>query len=67
MLTEVDLRRCAAVMIERHGPRAATRALLRATELYDLGDREAAEIWMHVRARIERLQAEKPAPGEAVQ
>jgi hypothetical protein len=67
MLTEADLRRCAAAMIERHGPRAATRALLRATELYDLGDRDGAEIWMQVRARIERLQAEKPVLDEAVQ
>jgi hypothetical protein len=67
VLTEADLRRCAAVMIERYGPRAATRALLRATDLYDQGDRDAAEIWMQVRARIERLQAEKPAPGDTVQ
>jgi len=60
VLTEADLLRCAAAMIERHGPRAAARSLLRATELYDQGDRDAAEIWMEVRARIARLQAEKP-------
>jgi hypothetical protein len=62
MLTEADLERCAAFMIERHGPNAAARALLRACVLHERGDRDAAEIWMQVRVRIELRLAEKRKP-----
>jgi hypothetical protein len=68
MLTEADLERCATYLIGLHGPEAAAvRAFLRASNLYERGERDAADIWFQVGSMIRRLQAEKPAPGETVQ
>jgi hypothetical protein len=61
VLTEADFERCAAIMIELHGDNAIVRAHLRATELRELGERDAADIWMQVQATIERLQPKSPA------
>jgi hypothetical protein len=40
---------------------------VRAIELRAKGQPDAAETWLHIQAAIEKLQAEKPAPREAVQ
>jgi hypothetical protein len=67
-LIDADLRRCALYLIGLHGPKpAATRALLRASTLYERGERDAADIWFQIGALIRRIEAEKPAPGETVQ
>jgi hypothetical protein len=61
VLTEADFERCSALMIDLYGENAAVRAQLRASELRDLGEQEAAEIWVQVKATIERLQATSAA------
>jgi hypothetical protein len=67
VLTEADIDRCARYMIDNCGAGAALRAQLRAADLRDLGEPGAAENWVRVKAAIERIQTEKPAPGEKVQ
>jgi hypothetical protein len=68
MLTEADLMRCAIYLIGLHGPKpAATRALLRASTLFERGEHDAADIWFQVGSMIQRMEAEKPEPGERVQ
>jgi hypothetical protein len=42
-------------MIRRHGDNDIARAHLRAAELRDLGEQDAADIWMHVKVMIERV------------
>jgi hypothetical protein len=54
-------------MILQYGDGAATRAVARAIELRAAGSLAAADTWLRVREAIDRLQAEKPAPGETVQ
>jgi hypothetical protein len=60
VLTGADFERCAVLMVELHGDNASARAHLRAAELRELGEQDAAEIWMQVKATIERLQAKSP-------
>jgi hypothetical protein len=45
-------------MVELYGDNARTRANLRATELRDAGERDAAEIWVQVSLTIEQLLEE---------
>jgi hypothetical protein len=60
MLTEADLERCASYLIGLHGPKAASvRALMRASTLYEGGERDAADIWFQIGAIIRRLLAER--------
>jgi hypothetical protein len=66
VLTEADFERCAALMMELHGDNAIARAQLRAAELRELGEQDAAEIWIQVKVTIERLQAiSRRAPATA--
>jgi hypothetical protein len=67
MMTEADLQFCTALMIRLFGPAASARALARATDSYQRGDREAARIWIQVGSAIHRMEEEKPRPGETVQ
>jgi hypothetical protein len=53
-------------MMELHGDNAIARAQLRAGELRELGEQDAAEIWIQVKLTIERLQAiSRQAPATA--
>jgi hypothetical protein len=54
-------------MILHHGDGAASRAARRAIELHAAGEPIAADTWVRVKTAIEKLQAEKPEAGEAVQ
>lgn len=47
-------------MIERYGADAAPRATVRANELFTAEQPAAGEIWLRVKAAIERL---RPASG----
>jgi hypothetical protein len=61
MLTEADFERCAALMVKLHGANAAAHAHLRAMELRELGEKDAAEIWSQVSVMIERLLKDEGA------
>jgi hypothetical protein len=67
MTTDHDIWCSALVMIERYGPNAALEAGDRSDEATARGDIEESEVWQRILAAIERLQAEKPGPGEKVQ
>jgi hypothetical protein len=54
-------------MIRRYGADAASEAGERSDLLTANGDVEESEIWQRIPMAIEKLQAEKPAPGEMVQ
>jgi hypothetical protein len=56
VLTDADIIRCAELMIRRYGADAAPRAALRASELVAVQQRAAADIWLRVKAAIERLR-----------
>jgi hypothetical protein len=60
VLTETDILRCARLMIERYGADAAPRATVRANELFTAEQPDAGDIWLRVKAAIERL---RPASG----
>jgi hypothetical protein len=47
-------------MIERYGADAAPRAAVRANELFTAEQPDAGDIWLRVKAAIERL---RPASG----
>jgi hypothetical protein len=49
-------------MIEHYGAEAASRAGLRATELFAMQQHAAGDIWLSVKATIERLQAAPAGP-----
>jgi hypothetical protein len=54
-------------MILQHGDGAASRAARRAIELRASGEPIAADTCVRVKTAIEKLQAEKPEPGETIQ
>jgi hypothetical protein len=53
-------------MIARSGSNAGIEAAERADEHREKGDREGSATWQRIMTAIERLQAEKPEPGEPV-
>jgi hypothetical protein len=54
-------------MVKRYGADAMFEAATRADRLLDEGDMAGASVWHRILNAIERLQATKPADGEAVQ
>jgi hypothetical protein len=56
MLTDRDFERCATLLIDRYGPRAAHRADLRVDQLMDQAQAETSTIWREVAQTIRRLQ-----------
>ena len=56
----------ALAMVKRYGDDAMLEASERADQLLDEGNMAGAETWHRILNAIERLQAAKPAEGEAV-
>jgi hypothetical protein len=54
-------------MIQHSGRDAATEAARRSVSDLARGDRKGSATWKRIMVTIEKLQAEKPAPGETVQ
>jgi len=61
VLTEADFERCAALMIELPWRKRRRAGCPTCSELRELGERDASEIWMRVKVTIERLQGKSPA------
>jgi hypothetical protein len=59
--------RLARLMIERYGADAVTQAAMQSSALLAKGDMEGRNAWLKVIAKIDLLQATKPAEGEQVQ
>jgi hypothetical protein len=66
MLPEIDIWRSASAMIQRYGDAAGIEAARRADEFLAQGDVGGTATWRSILAAIEKLQAEKPVDGEAV-
>jgi hypothetical protein len=54
-------------MIQRYGSNAGIEAAERADEHLEKGHPELSATWLRIMTAIEKLQAEKPEPGETVQ
>ena len=66
MISDGDLWRAALAMVKRYGADAMLEAAARADQLQEDGDYQAAVTWQRVLDCIERIQAQKPAEGEAI-
>ena len=54
------------MMVKRYAEDAMLKAAIRAYELLEAGDIEGCRVWRQIITAIERLQAQLPAPGQAV-
>jgi hypothetical protein len=67
MLSDRDIWLAARAMIQRYGSNAGIEAAERADEHLESGNLDLSAIWQRIVTAIEKLQAEKPGPGETVQ
>jgi hypothetical protein len=67
VIFERDIWLAAKALIQRYGSNASIEAAERADEHLEKGHLELSAIWQRILTAIERLQANKPAPGETVQ
>jgi hypothetical protein len=58
MLLDSEIRQAALLMIRRHGTSAAVRAGFRASQLMELGEVGASEIWVRIIHAINQIRAE---------
>jgi hypothetical protein len=66
MIPEADMWRAAMLTVKRRGADAMLEAAARADQLLEDGHWQCAATWHRILDAIERLQAQKPAEGEAV-
>ncbi len=65
MTTDLDIYRCAHMLIERHGDDAPIEAAMGADELMEAGDMEGVAVWKRIgRANEELLSKERPEDAE---
>lgn len=62
MIPDIDIWRCAALMIKRYGETADIEAATRADQFLKDGQLEGQRLWMRIASAIDALQ--KAAPGE---
>jgi hypothetical protein len=67
LLSDRDSWRAAKAMIQRYGSNVGIEAAERADEHLENGHPELSATWQRIMTAIEKLQAEKPEPGETVQ
>jgi hypothetical protein len=66
MIPDIDIHRCAWLMICRYADDAALQAAMRGDALLEKGDLDGMLVWQAIISAIRRLQAEAPAADEAV-
>ena len=64
MIFEHNIWLAAKALIERYGSNAGIEAAERADEHLEKGFPELSAIWQRIMTAIEKLHAEKPAPGK---
>ena len=62
MISEIDIWRCAGVMIKRYADQADIEAAKRADEFEAKGQRDGQRIWLRILEAIDQMQ--KVQPGE---
>jgi hypothetical protein len=65
MIPDIDIWRCAQLMINNHGEEAAMEAAAMADEFLSEGNIDAQRVWMRIAKAIDELQTVKP--GETKQ
>ena len=63
-VADIDIYRCAKLLIEQHGQDALLEAALKADELLDAGDFDGQAVWLRIRKAV--LELLKPGDGETV-
>jgi hypothetical protein len=66
MIPNIDIHRCAWLMIRRYGEEAVIQAAMLGDALLEKGDLDGMLVWQAIISAIRRLQAEAPAADEAV-
>jgi hypothetical protein len=57
MISDIDIRRTAKLLIDQHGENAAFHAGMRVDEMLDKGDLDGRAVWLRVLAAVEELQS----------
>lgn len=60
MIPEIDIWRCAQLMVRQYGQNTGNQADERAGELIEKGDPAGGAVWQHIRQAIEQLQNRTP-------
>lgn len=60
MIPDIGIWRCATLMVNNYGEKAATEAAIMADELLSNGNIEAQRVWMRIAKVIDELRTEKP-------
>jgi hypothetical protein len=60
MISDIDIWRCAQLMINNHGEEAAMEAATMADEFLSKGNIEAQRVWMRIAKAIDELQMVQP-------
>ena len=55
MTDDIDIWRCAKLLVDRHGEDAPINAAMRADELMDTGDMDGRAVWLRIKAAVEEL------------
>jgi hypothetical protein len=63
MILDIDIWRCAQLMINNHGEEAAMEAATMADDFLSKGNIEVQRVWMRIAKAADELQSVKP--GEA--
>lgn len=56
LISDLDILRCANLLIRQYGDAADFYACSRADELFELGDRDGQRVWYRILAAIDALQ-----------
>jgi hypothetical protein len=59
MITDLDILRCAQILIKRYGDGAALEAAVRVDEMLDRGDSDGARVWRQIVDAIEEIQRDR--------
>ena len=66
MIPDIDIWRCANLMVKRYGEDAALEAAKRADELLGAGDLDGCAVWKVILTAIENLQRQVPKQNEHI-
>ena len=60
MIPDIDIWRCAALMIKQYGDNAAIEAAGRADEYREKGELDGERVWVRITEAIDELRTVKP-------
>ncbi len=66
-MDELDIYRCAKLLLDQHGRDAELHAAMRADALDAAGDEAGRRAWMRIQAAIDELARTEWHPGEQLQ